>query len=151
MVAFSGSKPMNRLLYPLRAGVVALLLVPLLYGCGDSIKTVPIRGKVTVGDEPVTSGNVSYVPLDTSKAAKEMSVGPIDSNGEYTIHTGGKSGAPPGKYKVVVSPSMVPTPGAKTKPTVPFNAKYSKGDTTPLEKEVKSDAPAGHYDLKLEK
>ena len=137
---------------------VFLLGAVLAAGCGgSSVKLVPVKGKVTVGGQPVTSGQVSYLPATegegvNAKAATGSlpALGQIDSNGEYTLFTNGKEGAQPGKYKVTVTPSMVPT-GGTTAPTTPYNSKFSDTKNTPLSKEVSSGAAAGTYDLKLTK
>jgi hypothetical protein len=123
-----------------------LVLSAAVSGCGDktSVKTVPVRGKVTVGNEPVAEGNVSLIP--TSKDAKSgMSAGQI-KNGEYVIYTGGKEGAPEGQYKVTVTPSMMPSSGGGA-PKTPFNSKYSDVNKTTLTLTV----PSANYDLKLDK
>jgi hypothetical protein len=76
--------------------------------------------------------------------------GEINSQGEYTIETNGKPGAPLGAYKVtvVVSPA---TTEDNTKPEkkIPSNMTYANPETTPLAVEVVKEAAAGAYDLKL--
>jgi hypothetical protein len=109
-----------------------------------------VSGKVTLDGQPVTSGQVSYVPLDEKAAAAGMSAGSIDSNGGYKIFTAGKEGAPLGRYKVTVTPSMVPTGDPKA-PTTPYSRKYSNFKETPLEKEVVNGPAPGAYDLQLTK
>ena len=120
-------------------------------GCGPTLPPMtPVKGKVTVDGQPVTSGQVSYLPAD-NKTGAGLSAGTINASGEYEIHTAGQSGAPLGKYKVTVTPSMVPTQGATGMPTAAFNTKYQNVDLTPLSIEVVNNAEAGHYDLKLTK
>jgi len=123
----------------------------LVAGCGHkmSVGTVPVSGKVTVGDEPVTAGQVSFMPA-TDTGTADVSAGQIESTGEYKIFTGGKEGAPVGKYKVTVTPSMVPTGGNKA-PTTSYNAKYTNPRSTDLFIEVVSSPSPGAYDLKLKK
>jgi hypothetical protein len=147
---------MNQVLSPI--SLIALVALSVLPGCSTSKgpPVVPVSGKVTVGGQPVTSGQVLFVPAEASKAEaggkeSQMSAGQIDSNGTYTIHTGGKSGAPVGKYKVVVTPSMVPTGDSKSMPATPFNRSYSNVSTTPLTKEVVASPQPGAYDLDLKK
>jgi hypothetical protein len=132
-------------------GLVACLAFAAVPGCGGpSISVVPVSGKVTVDGHPVTAGNVSYVPVG-KEGAPALSAGQIESDGSYTIHTGGKTGAPVGKYKVTVTPSMVPTPGATKMPEAPFNHKFRDPQQTPIAIEVTANAAAGAYDLKLTK
>lgn len=127
-----------------------LVLFAAVVGCNPSgASLTPVKGKVTVDGQPVTSGHVVYVPTDATDTAG-LSAGTIDSNGEYTISTGGKSGAPLGKYKVMVSPNTVPVQGA-TAPAGAFNAQYQDPKKTPLTKEVVSSAAPGAYDLQLTK
>jgi hypothetical protein len=82
------------------------------------------------------------------QSAAGLMTGQIDSGGNYTISSGGKPGAPLGKYKATVTPSMVPTGGDKP-PALGFNAMYKDQAKTPLRIEVV--ASGGAYDLKLEK
>jgi hypothetical protein len=111
----------------------------------------PVSGKVTLDGQTVTSGQVSFLTAD-AKATPGVgtSGGTIDSSGQYTIYTSGKAGAPLGTYKVTVSPSTVPTPGATSMPT-PFGAKYQDIKTTPFTFEVINNPEPGRYDLKLTK
>jgi len=141
---------MSKFLSPRLLGPLVLGL--LVVGCGkSSIKVEPVRGKVTVDGQPVTSGQVSLLPTTQDKDTGNLSAGTIDTSGEYKIFTAGKEGAPAGKYKVTVTPSMVPMTGATTAPTTPFNAKYRDAKTTPLEINVVANPAAGAYDLKLTK
>src|SRR5262249_38129203 len=114
--------------------VVCLLVAScaaLLSGCGSSVAVVPVSGKVTVGSQPVAAGQVSCFSTSSQEEVKEMMTGTIDSSGEYTMRTGRRSGAPVGKYKVTVTPPMMPSPDGKP-PATPFNAKYMGSQTTPL-------------------
>jgi hypothetical protein len=114
------------------------------------VPQVPVSGQVTVDGQPVTSGQVSFIPTSTDAPAVGPSGGTIDSSGKYTIHTDGRAGAPLGKYKVTVNPSMVPTGDGKM-PQAPFNSIYSSPRTTTLEVEVVANPASGAYDLKLKK
>jgi hypothetical protein len=141
---------MSRLLCASRIGLLLLAGAALAAGCAPAIKVEPVSGKVTVSGQPVTSGQVTLIPVEKGEKNEGLlSSGPIDETGAYQIHTGGKAGAPPGKYKVTVNPSMVPT-GGTTMPTAPYNAVYKDPTNTPLKIEVPSSAP-GAYDLKLTK
>jgi hypothetical protein len=139
---------MNRLLCSFPVGVVVLVWAALGAGCKPSVTLAPVSGKVTMDGQPVTAGQVSLIPMD-DKTLKDLCTGSIE-NGEYKIFTGGSEGAPLGKYKVTVTPSMVPTGGAKS-PSMPFNRKFSEANSTPLTIEVVSSPAAGAYDLKLTK
>jgi hypothetical protein len=122
----------------------------------------PVSGKVTIDDQPVTGGQVSFIPdipHPNDEGAKGqplppsagMSAGQIDSSGNFTIYTAGKAGAPLGKYKVTVTPSMVPMGDASKAPQTAYNAMFSDSQKTPLRKEVVASPSPGTYDLKLTK
>ena len=136
-----------------RAFLLLCLLALLgLAGCkGNSLPPlVPVKGKVTVDGQPLTSGQVTYLPADPSEKAP-LSNGTIDSAGNYEIFTQGQSGAPKGKYKVTVSPSMVPAPGATAPPKAPFHPKFMEFSKTTLLVEVVEGANPDAYWLKLTK
>jgi hypothetical protein len=127
--------------------------VVLLTGCpGDGIgKLVPVSGKVTIGNAPLTTGMLTFVP-DAAKGnkAKASVVATVGSDGTYQLTTNGRSGAPLGWYKVTVNTMMPPT-GAATgtfAPPVQINRKYQGPDTDLAIEVVEQPAP-GAYDLKL--
>jgi hypothetical protein len=140
---------MNRLVYSLAICLLFLLCTVLGAGCKPAVTLMPVSGKVTVGEQPLVSGQVTLIPVD-EKATKDPCVGSIDANGEYKVFTGSSEGAPLGKYKVTVTPSMVPVAGAKS-PPIPFDRKYSEVKSTPLTIEVVSNPAPGAYNLKLTK
>jgi hypothetical protein len=110
----------------------------------------PVKGKVTVDNKPLTSGQVSFFPETPDEKSKfAPPSGQIDSSGNYELFTEGKAGAPAGKYKVMVTPMMAPDPNAKGPPKMPFNDKYRNAQSSGLHVEVSASAGAGAYDLKL--
>jgi len=130
-----------------------VLLTVVAVGCGPPLPPMAtVKGKVTVDGQPVTSGQVTFIPTDAKNSAFG-SAGPIDSNGEYTLSTAGHDGAPLGQYKVTVArtANMVPTPGATPMSQAPFGAQYQDSAKTPLTKEVVKDPEPGRYDLQLTK
>jgi hypothetical protein len=141
-----------------RASSVLTFAVTVLLssGCGGE-KLYSVSGKVTVGDQPLTAGMVSLTP-DTSKGNKGSAgpIGPIKSDGTYSLTTEGKTGAPAGWYKVCILPGM-PSMGTDLKPDgkappmpkLGINPKYGNPSTTDLVVEVK--ASGGPYDLKPNK
>ena len=130
--------------------VLAILLLALGCGGGTSLHLVPVHGKVTLEDgHAVSGGQVSFFPTSEEKKAG-LITGTLGNGGEYKLFTDGKEGAPTGKYKVTVNPSMVPTGGTKG-PTTPFNQKYMNPKTTDLTVDVTDNPPPGHYDFKLKK
>jgi len=129
--------------------LTSLILTP---GCsgGKSVTMAPVSGMVTVDGQPVTSGQVAFLPTGKDAEKAGLSAGTIDSSGKYTISTDGKSGAPLGTYKVTVTPSMVPVDGKM--PVAVFNEKYrTVSAANPLTIEVVANPDAGRYDLKLTK
>jgi hypothetical protein len=126
---------------------MVIVLLPL--GCNSEPPVpplFPVKGKVTVGDTPLTAGQVSLQASEKDKAPKFLSAGKIESDGSYEIFTAGKSGAPKLKFKFLVTPGMTLDAAAAT-----FDKKYSDRNTTPLEFEVVDDPAAGRYNLKLTK
>lgn len=122
-------------------------------GCDDTEPLPPmaaVSGKAMVGDTPLTGGHVSLHPISADQKLPGLAAGEIDASGNYTIHTAGQTGAPLGKYKVTVNPSMVP-PGGDKMPSAPFNAMYSDANKTPLTIDVVENPKAGAYDLELKK
>jgi hypothetical protein len=134
-----------------------LLLAGLVFTSGCSNEPplpplVPCKGQVLVdGKLLTTGGNVTLIPEKTEagKAAHHMMAGSIDSSGSFEIFTGGKPGAPVGKYKVTVSPPMVPAEGAKKMPTAPYNEKFKNPTQTTLTIEVAAGKET--HELKLTK
>jgi len=132
-----------------------------LTGCGgtDTVgATVPVTGKIELNGTALATGTVTYLADDTKGNKTQAAIiGPI-TNGQYTLHTTGttinKPGAPPGWYKVVVQTSAPPAadaPKGVLPEAVKIDRKYTDAKLTPLAVEVKKDAPAGHYDLKVTK
>jgi hypothetical protein len=141
----------------------ALLWACLVTGCGDSSgvgRTYPVAGKATLNNEPLTAQNaVILFKPDKSKwnTSSFEPAGTVDENGNYTLTTKGKQGAPPGWYKVVVTASEAPPEHPKTpqhhrpvaRSLVP--AKYGQDKTSDLSIEVVENPSPGAYDLKLTK
>jgi hypothetical protein len=135
----------------------AIPLAFLLLGCGKAEPPLPpmapVQGSVTLDGKPLESGHITLFPQFDSKVG--MSAGEID-DGEYVIYTAGKAGAPLGKYKVTVMPSMVPADTKKkaktTKSGMPmtgYDQKFMDMKNTPLTVDVIESG--GKYDLKLTK
>jgi hypothetical protein len=145
---------MIRILSSARPLTAALCLITLI-GCGSKggKNNVPVSGRVTLDGEPLTTGGqVSFIPFDQGAGASETIGGTIDPSGGYKVFSGGKEGAPPGRYKVTVSPSMTPVKDSgPAMPRMPFDQSFGDSSRTKLFVEVKADAPPGSYDLKLTK
>jgi hypothetical protein len=122
----------------------------LLAGCASQ-RLEPVSGKVTVDGKPLEKGAVVYTP-EESNPFKEEVRGDI-TNGDYTLFTQGRPGAPAGPYKVTVSGAQVPS-NPKDPYSVPVNlvnVKYTDLAKTDIRIEVTASPAAGAYDLKLTK
>jgi hypothetical protein len=128
--------------------LVAVCLLPFFTGCGDADNLQPVSGSVTCDGAPLTEGAVRFVPDATKgNSAKAEPAGTI-SGGKYSLLTDGKSGAPPGWYKVSLASGVIPDSSKPNANTAKFAPKYSNPDTSGLSVEVK---PGGSYDLKVSK
>lgn len=138
-----------------------LLAIPAL-GCSDASgvgRTVPVSGKVILQDEPLTAKTtiVLFKP-DASKGNTSPfePTGTVDAEGNYTLTTKGKKGAPPGWYKVIVTAREEAAP---VHPKTPkqhrpaarslLPAKYGQAETSGLSIEVVENPVPGAYDLML--
>ncbi len=128
-------------------------------GCGDSAAPLfPVKGKITFDDEPFVrqSTTVLLSPVEAREDDTEKSVGKIDYEGSYEVYTGTRKGAPPGRYKVVVSAhddaaDLEKKRAKRPAPRSLLPAKYGSRETTDLEIEVVANPAPGAYDLALKK
>jgi hypothetical protein len=135
---------------------VGLALLPA--GCGgkdDKIQRVDVAGKVLLGGSPMTMGNVVFHP-DKGKGntLEGTATGKIESDGTFKPIYKGKPGVPAGWYKITVTAMGMPEDLGPDKPPpkpVSIDSRYQSPERSGLSVEVKGDAPAGHYDLKLVK
>lgn len=75
---------------------VAILVLVGVVGCNSGDASLfPAKGKITYKGQPVADASVTF-----THSAGHMSVGKSDANGEFTLMTFGKPGAPVGQYKV---------------------------------------------------
>lgn len=134
--------------------MAGLIVVCCVAGCSSEEKLPTVKGTVTVGSQPLTAGSVVLHPnSDKGNKSKHEPRGDVGPDGQFTVTTNPTiSGVAPGWYKVTVYS------GVRSKPDDPYspekflaNKKYLDKDTSKLEFEVKQDAPAGAYDLKLDK
>lgn len=78
-------------------GPLALGLA-LFVGCGDSLKLVPAKGRITYKGEPVASAHVNFkgeFGIDAFAVT--------DEKGEFTLKTRGLDGARPGEFDVWIT------------------------------------------------
>ena len=135
----------------MRANPYATLLALFVVGCGQTPTEtlLPVKGRVTVDNAPVNQGNVTFYPdRSKGKGTLHQPMGILDAAGDYELFVpGGKKGAPPGWYKVVVYAVDDPQPGKPNKYLV--NKSYTDVDTTTLRIEVSANPEPGRYDFKL--
>jgi hypothetical protein len=130
-------------------------------GCDDNSgvgKTYPVSGKVTLDGQILVAQETMVLFLPDASKGNQSSfepAGTIDGDGNYSLSTKGKKGAPPGWYRIVVtaladSPQH-PKGGQHSRPVGHSLApsKYGSGRTTDLVIEVVENPGAGAYDLKL--
>lgn len=144
--------------------VSASILAIAVSGCGDSSgvgRTFPVSGKATFENAPLTNKTTIVVFRPDGSRGNTSPfepTGTVDENGNYALTTKGKSGAPPGWYKVVVTAREEAAP---VHPQAPkqhrpvakslLPAKYGQAETSGLSIEVVEKPSAGAYDLKLGK
>jgi hypothetical protein len=132
-----------------------LVLSGIVFAVGCGAKAVSVSGKVTYGGEPIANAGVTFVPIGENKDAGAGSEGKTDANGNYSLNMISKKtpGAPPGKYKVLITWSgatgEIPEAKASPKPREEkLPAKYN------TKSELTFDVPPGgtsSADFKLEK
>lgn len=92
----------------------ALLIVPMLIGCGP--RTVTVSGKVTFMGEPAKDISVVFEPISQAAIAQPLASGMTDAEGNYSLELAGskkKNGAMPGEYAVFftwIDPNADPSP-----------------------------------------
>jgi hypothetical protein len=121
-----------------------------LAGCKSKLESlgvgpmIPVEGKVTVGGKPLRGGMV-YFNAPEGETRAYQPTGFIDTEGNYSVSTSGEKGAPAGKYRVTVDPAS-----DDKLMDLSVDAQYMTPTKTPFLFEVKENAPAGAYDLKME-
>lgn len=96
--------------------LTTLLFVPLLVGCGGSIKTNEIVLEVTIDGKPLEGASVSLVPKDSDAGMKAF--GKTDAQGKcmpQTLHGKVKGGTTAAEYIVTVSKIETVKTGRKIK------------------------------------
>lgn len=91
--------------------MAALVVGGPLAGCGTTglPGTVPIRGKVIYNSQPLSQGEVRYVPVDPKVGRQAR--GRLDKDGNFEMTTlKAGDGVLPGRYKVVII-ALAPHPG----------------------------------------
>ena len=125
-------------------------------GCSGPAPRGPVRGRVTVGANPVTAGTIIF----ENKAAGVAVTCPLNEDGTYEFKTHEGRGLPVGAYDVAITPGGVMTgaddvlvPGKPPPPpprvsAVKIPSRYHTTATSRLHVEVKAgDNPPFDFDL----
>lgn len=130
---------------------VSFTLCLIFSGCGkrDLGPRAPVKGKITVAGEPLTTGQVVFIlmPPDpqNEKFERVQSLADIQEDGSYEMRP--EDGVVLGRHKVTVFINKKLVPSNKA----PFASKYSKRKESDLIVEVTRNPQPGAYDLNLEK
>jgi hypothetical protein len=144
----------------LRVKFLGVVCLAAAIGCGGLGKLHKVEGKAEVDGKPLQQGvKIQFWPQAAKTGVQLDVVGTVDSSGTYRMETNGRSGVPPGKYKVTVNvPSAAADPNAAVaKPGVGVatGANQSKLVNPKFEDQTKTDlvvsVPEGPFDLKFTK
>jgi hypothetical protein len=99
-------------------------------GCGDKRPArVPVSGQVLIDGQPLTSGNIKFVP-----EGARASAGKLDAQGRFTLTCyDGEDGVVPGRHRAQIS-AMEVISASKVKWLAP--PKYADFRTSGLEFEI---------------
>ena len=131
--------------------VAAALLLPLA-GCARGPTLLSVRGKVTLpGGKPVHNGTVTFYPdVTKGNSSKELPIGQIDEQGNFTVMTGAREGAPPGWYKVAISAAEKTDPNNLYITDWLIHEKYNNPEMSKLTAEVVAKPELGRYDFQVD-
>jgi hypothetical protein len=159
MTAHAGERLLDRVAPNLALLLCAIAAAWLGTGCTSSTeRLVPVAGTVSVEGEPLTVGWITFYPdEEKGNANPYLPFAQITASGTYELTTNGRTGAPPGAYKVVVATThdaipVNPPRGSDGKPWQPkwlTHEKYTIAGTTDLRIEVVEKPASGQYNLRL--
>ncbi|MDR0521444.1 MAG: hypothetical protein LBH00_06285 [Planctomycetaceae bacterium] len=132
-----------------------IVTITIISGCGDASrpkdlpKLYPCTVTITQEGKPLADAMIEFVPADAANA-KFRAVSMTGKDGSVKMATYGFTGAPAGKYKVVVTKTMNDdivyaaevNPSSGEKDIVSYNTyrmvdeQYSSAETTPFEIEI---------------
>ena len=131
-------------------GLLSLVSLVSLLGCGaasDDLPTAKVTGKVTADGEPVTGGDLIFVPIGKGKNA----AGTVGSDGSFTLTTYIKDdGAIVGKHQVTFTPASVAVAAPAAGGHTPTPASPYAG-LVPEEAEITISAGENSIDIELVK
>jgi hypothetical protein len=139
---------------PLGSAGLAAALALLSAGCGGGPKLVPVKGKVTLDNEPLKTGSLVLQPSSAKEPMSRPPFAEIKEDGSYEVFTDGHPGAPPGSYLVRITANAPQSSDPKDMYAPPkslVDKRYNEVETSKLTLEVSDGAAPGAYDLKLKK
>jgi hypothetical protein len=94
---------MNRYLQLLAVPAVVALVA--ITGCGKSVSTVPVKGKVTTASGPVKGGSLTFAPVapQGGNAATAPVIAQVKDDGTFEV----AGGAAAGRHKVLYNAPQI--------------------------------------------
>jgi hypothetical protein len=122
-------------------------------GCGGASgpELIAVCGTVLLDGKPLPNATVRFVPEVQGAEAVRPASGVTDDNGRYALeYSSSRSGALPGKYKVVITTARAPDEDEEGNPTpaVPETIQDVYNINSTLAADVGADK--GEFDFKLE-
>ena len=126
------------------AGMAALCVAVLgIAGCGEGAgggpKLHPVKGTVKYKGAPLANATVSFI-----SDSGHVSTGVTDAQGQYSLMSGGRTGAAAGSYKVTIT-KLAQREGAVANPKPEDMAKMMSMKTKTIE-QPKSEIPEKYAD-----
>ncbi|WP_437192228.1 carboxypeptidase-like regulatory domain-containing protein [Planctomicrobium sp. SH527] len=138
----------------LLALTICLVALP-FSGCSKSSSKElgTLSGKVTYDGEPVSEGEVTFIPAGEGVSVQVK----IKEDGTYNVQGSGNPGLSLGEYKVTVTPPLIVIPdtatspgGTSLKPVKNIPPKYHNPNTSGLKVTVSSTS-AETFDIEMKK
>jgi hypothetical protein len=126
---------------PTISSVLLISSAALACGCGgvDLPDRATVHGSITLDNQPVTTGEITFMPDESKGTIGPSATGTIDASGNYTLttdHQGdGGDGAIAGFHRVRIVAREPAEPGAPSKSLIP--QRYADFKTSGLTAEVK--------------
>jgi|SRR5579884_2654635 len=146
-------RPLSRRFAVLCFGCAAVLLCFVLAAAVLASKArvgavVPVAGKVTVEEQPLEEGTITFIPDAAKGNTSVFFAAGLIENGAYRVATEDKDGVPPGWYKVIIHDTTLTKLPIAGPPPSSFHRRFSDPDRTPLSVQVLESG--GHpYDFAL--
>src|SRR5262249_1837256 len=126
--------------------------------CSPPVETVPdlvpVTGKVTYQGKPLADASITFIPADAEEDPTELNrivrpAGKTDAEGAYELAWGENSGAPPGKYTVIITaygpPEDPNDPDSGAPSLIPMQ--YGNPKSSGLTRNVKDGDNVFNFDL----